>query len=241
MTKNRDNFDPNDPLYLFSRGLDENLNDEERSRLDAAMQASVEFASEAEQLRAVARLMRRWAARKAEPGEPFTTDAWGDSTSKRMRDRETVANATGEESRSAEDLSEVDQVLERWARRTAEIPWEEFTESVMAEIRPAARKGRTAGRIVRWTMPLAAAAVLALAVLPLFRVEEMHAPRFTVAFGPDRVAELAGSRTRAEDRRVVVSFGTEREFTGAPAPQAMSYGFVGSDPSFAVAVESPPL
>lgn len=143
-------FNPNDPLFLASRSLDERLTDDERRKLAKWLREDVEAARELEELRGADRLVQRW-------GRSFT-----DLTSDDVVDF--VVAGISKETQVGEE-GNLDQLLERFGLAKPEIHWSAFHHGVVGKIKKTSRQKN----IYRWTyrisVPLAAAAVLAFAVL----------------------------------------------------------------------------
>ena len=144
-------FHPDDLGFLISRGLDDDLSENERRRLAEALSASEPLRQEAESMRALHLLVRRWSATTVEID-------WS-------------SHAALIEARCAEDAERearpaVDRILKRWAGSEVTFDEEQFTAGVMERLQRSAPrpKGRSRyHRLIRFGPALAAAAALALA------------------------------------------------------------------------------
>lgn len=220
-------YNPNDPAFLLSRSLDEDLPDHEQRRLDEALASSESLRSEAMQLRAVDRLVTRWGARPA--GLDYEHHA-----------ALVVAQAAGEE--DVEVLRKVDQLIERWGSRGVPYDEEQFTAAVIGKV--ARETGRTTrrGLVFRLGAPLAAAAAIAFAVTSGVWWPSHPKTLCIVELGPSATA--LAPRTNADGGPgAIVSFGRAPigEVAGSPVQRGISFGTVGSTPPFARPGESPPL
>lgn len=210
-------YNPNDPLFLFSRSLDEALSEPDRKRLATAM-ASDGFRREAEELAGADRLLKRWAV----PAVDLDADSLV---------FEAIAAAEHDE------VDPIDQVLSRWGRKPVDVDWDRFTATVMARVQP----GRRMPAMYRWALPLAAAAAVGFAVLTAVRSPDARLRENVVRYGPSNNA-IGGTRL-AMATPMIVSYGPppgEEGFTTPSGPQ-LSYGSVGSSPIVVSSYESPPL
>lgn len=142
---------PNDPLFLASRAIDGDLTAEEKQILDRALKQSPELRAEVAKLQATQGLVAQWGDAQV----AIDWDAFGES----------VAQMAMTESESAQ-VDKVDQLVARWASSTPEIELDGFADGVMVEL--ATRKRSPLRYVIRLGMPLAAAAAIALAVIPGF-------------------------------------------------------------------------
>ena len=146
-------FNPDDIDFLASRDLDGDLTAEERRRLGDALDASESLRAKADAMRRVSDLVRRWAA------APVEID-WDAHTE--------LIDGRCQADDDAQDRPEVDGILKRWARDVVAHDDEQFTADVMRRIGQTASTARTrSGRpwMIRIAVPLAAAAVLAMALI----------------------------------------------------------------------------
>lgn len=145
-------FNPDDIDFLASRDADGDLTGEERRRLGDALDASESLRADADAMRKVSELVLRWAAVPIE----IDWDAHAELIDARCRADD-----------DAQDRPELDGLLKRWARDVAHDD-QQFTADVMRRVGKTASIARTrSGRpwIIRLAVPLAAAAVLALALI----------------------------------------------------------------------------
>lgn len=232
-------YNPDDPLFLLSRSLDEDLPEPERSAeggLDKALAASASLRAEAEELRALDRLIMRWA------GQPAELD-WEHHAAL------IIAQAEGNE--DADGLEKVDRLLEHWGRRSVSLHAEAFTADVMAKVAP------KRGRII-WSSPLfrlvrlralAAAAAVVLAVTGVLWFTQSPEPFVYVAYEPQAATRAGSSRTEGVPRgagrtsRVVVSFARTPVYEEAPswAESGISFGSLGSTVEHTWTGEIPPI
>lgn len=180
---------PNDPLFLASRAIDGDLSTEEKQILDCALKQSPELRAEVSKLQATQGLVAQWGDAQA----AIDWDAFGDS----------VAKLAMTESESSE-VDRVDQLVARWASSTPDIELDGFADGVMAEL--ATKKRSSPLRyVIRLGMPLAAAAAIALAVIPGFwkqPVSGTHSQEvIRVNIGPSQFAAMTG--TKPVERSVV--------------------------------------
>lgn len=183
-------YNPDDPAFLASRSLDEDLPESEQRRLDHSLSVSDSLRREAEQLRVVDQLVKRSGAEEVD----IDWDAYADLV---------VANALA--GQDEEGDGKLDDLLERWGSRQPEADSEAFTAAVMARIEPKRRRLRP-NLIYRIGAPLAAAAAVALAVTASFWVRSLHAPVSEVVIG--RLVETVASAP-SPPRTAVVSFRRE--------------------------------
>ena len=183
-------YNPHAPLFLLSQSIDGVLAPTQQEQLEAALAASAELRAEAEQLRAVCKLIEAWGTQ----ADGVDADSLGEEVS--------VHLAASEGAESSE-LAGVDDLLRRWSQPEPKIDWEQFHGSVMKRIAPE-RSERSAapvwGRILRLGTPLAAAAAIALAYVGylrpwnLPRSQPAHPPIVSVRIGPqvETLVEGAG-------------------------------------------------
>ena len=143
-------YNPDDPIFLLSRSLDEELSGAEREKLDRALASSGALRAEADRLRRLNELIQRWGER------PVQVD-W-------------VNHAAHTKARliddgQAEKLEKVDQLLGRWASQTVSIDEEAFTAAVMASVRAERKTPSWHSVVFRLGVPLAAAAAVVFAVV----------------------------------------------------------------------------
>ncbi|MBI4719310.1 MAG: hypothetical protein HY763_16055 [Planctomycetes bacterium] len=220
-------YNPQDPLFLLSRAMDEALTPEEQQRLDAALAADPSLHNQADRLREAQELLGRWGAAQPVPEIDWAAFA------------ETVAARAGDP--ADEGLAAVDRLLVRWGARRAVVDDVRFTAAVMKRVR--SRERRTVGRtlLFRIATPLAAAAAIVLAVTTGFWPAGKQTPRSRVTI--ERVV-VGGSRAplNSDQRVAVVSF--DRTSGGVPAVPGVpgiSLASIGASPVDDGSAEAPPL
>ncbi len=228
-------YNPDDPAFLLSRSLDEELSGDQRERLERALAASESLQAEAEQLRAVDRLVKAWAAK------PIELD-WDHHAA--------LACAQPESEEDSEDLCKVDRLLDRWGARSAPVDAEEFTAAVLARVRGSRGRRSRRGLIFRLGAPLAAAAAIGVVLTgrswlappakPVCQVvyESMIATRAA----PHDLQAAAGAGERTAPVAVVAFNRTPvASVTEMSGPVGVSLGTIGSAPLVGFAGGSPPL
>ena len=204
---------PDDPAFLASRALDGDVSAEEQRQLDEALAASEQLRIEAEQLRKVDRLVKRWA------GAGVELD-WA-SYAKLIHARVEAEVDEGE-------LERVGRLVEHWGSAPVEFDEAAFTDGVMARIRSEERRSPKRNLIFRIGAPLAAAAAVAIAVSGWFWA---RAPRDT---GPPDAPPSVRLVVRY-DRTPVES---DREETKTPSISLLA---LGASPMREPSAEAPPL
>ena len=145
-------YNPCDPLFLLSLSLDGELTPAQREQLDAALAASAGLRAEAEQLRAVCKLIQAWGAQTP------NVDA-------ENLGGEFAAHLAESDGTDSAELAGVDDLLRRWSQPEPEVDWERFHGAVMKNIAAERHVAPVWGRILRLGTPLAAAAAIALAYI----------------------------------------------------------------------------
>jgi len=230
-------YNPDDPLFLFSRSLDEAPQDQERSaasRLHEVLDMSPSPRAEAEELRALYRLIARWAR------QPVELD-WDNHAA--------LIQARIEHGTDADRLEQIDRLIERWGRETAPLHGDVFTEDVMARLAP--KRGRITwpGRVLRLGVPLAAAAAVALVVFGMMWFTPAPEPFVRVVYEPwssgsaGSIKPEDGHRDSGRTSRVVVSYARtlDDEEMAMRAPSEVSLGAVGSGSPGTWTEELPPI
>lgn len=146
-------YNPEDIDFLASRGLDGDLSQDEQRQLDRALDSSDSLRADAAAMRKVNELIRRWAA------TPVEID-W-DTHAK-------LIHARCQSDDESHNQPELDGILKHWARNSAAFDDDRFTAAVMRRVTKSPSTARThSGRpwIFRLAVPLAAAAVLAMAFI----------------------------------------------------------------------------
>jgi len=220
-----DAYNPDDPAFLISRALDDDLPEAERRRLDDALGQSESLRTEALKFEAVDRLVQRWGRRSVEL----------DWRSHAALTRASAAEGTGDTG-----SRKIDELLRRWGGRSDEVEAVDLTVGVLAEIRGERRRAPPQRYLLRIGLPLAAAAAIILTVTTTTWFAPPPQPICRIAIGPSsretmRVAPETGST-------VVVSFARPTEAL-AVLPTVPSVGFatIGVEPIGAGLEESAPL
>jgi len=219
-------YNPDDLAFLVSRSLDEELPEADRRRLDDALASSESLRGEAEQFRNLARLVQRWAAEGAELD-------W------EHHHALISAQAAGED--DSEASRKLDGLLARWGASVVPLDEKKFTNAVMTRIDP--RRARKIGRrlVFRLGVPLAAAAMVALALTGRLWFGPPPASVSQVVFGK-RAATTAGLTSAAALAVAVVSFAREPvDVTTRIASAGMSFGSAGATPLPVMPEDAPPL
>lgn len=165
---NEEPYQADDPSFLLSRALDEELTEIQRQRLEEALAGSPALRLEASTLRSVDRLLKGWAGRRIK----FDETAFEAGVLARVADE-----AHGEA------LGKVDSLVERWSRHRPVVDEEAFVQEVLGQIGPTDRVAPWSRWVVRLGLPLAAAAVVAIAVTARIGLTPAHAPVVRVAIG----------------------------------------------------------
>jgi hypothetical protein len=139
-------YNPNDPEFLMSRDLDQDLSENERRRLQEAADHSPALRAQAAQLCRLDQLLRRW----------------GDSTHE-AGSRDLAPTIVARLAREQAESPEIDRILTRWAATDVNVE-NDFASAVMARLRAERRQPVWSRRVLRIGAPLAAAAAIAIAV-----------------------------------------------------------------------------
>lgn len=216
---------PNDPAFLFSRSLDEELSESDSKRLEEELASSAVLRAETDELAAVDRLVKRWGLWKV--------DLDWENHAKLLS-----AEATGE----AEGLGEIDSLLGRWGADEVELDWERFTGAVMTEVKRL-RHPRPGRRLIfRLAAPLAAAAAIVIAVTGTYWQVSTVQPIAVVVIGAQVESGAIGSGSVGAGRAVVrFARASAGSSVGPPATPGISFISVGSEPMQAWNEECPPL
>ena len=151
-------FNPDDLGFLVSLDIDGDLTGEEQKRLTERLDASESMRADADAMRKVGELVRRWAA------GPVEID-WHAHAG--------LINARCLAGEDSQDRPELEDLLKRWARDGTVFEDELFTADVMRRVGRRAPIANPRPRrlwIIRFAAPLAAAAVLAFAFLGVSRI-----------------------------------------------------------------------
>lgn len=184
-------YNPNDLAFLLSRSLDEELPESERQKLREALAASEALRAEAEQLRALDRLVKRWGQRTVELD-------WEHHAA--------LAKAQAAADGDAEKLGRLDTLLDRWAGQPVGFDEERFTAAVMAKVRSERKRRTWQAVIFRLGTPLAAAAAVVFAVTATLWWKPATEPTYTIEIGPPP-AMAAQASSAGDVPEAVVVFG----------------------------------
>lgn len=221
-------FHPDDPALGISRQLDGDLTEGERRRLDEALIDSEELRRAAADYQAVDRLVRRWGRGEVE----LDWGAFAANVLARVADGE-----------ADEQLGEVDRLLVRWGGRSPEVDEGRFTAGVMSKVAKRSAQRRLVPRLIRIAVPLAAAAMIAVAVTGMFFPSSTGAPLCEVVVGPASRIVAPGSAPLKSEHTVVVAYA--RAAVDEPASRDVTRGLsmasVGSSPWIEITEEAPPL
>jgi hypothetical protein len=215
-------FNPNDPLFGVSRRLDGDLSEAEHEALERELSGSDSLRAEALKLENLNCVLKRWAL------TPIELD-WHVHA---LHAIDRISSAPDVEEA---DGSRLNELLASWNQpsRTG-VDEERFVADVMSRIEKGARSAAPRpswGNLYRIGAPLAMAALIALAALPLMRLagtgEVIHKVEFA---GPDnRVTGLAdGGSTPSAGTRVAVAFGRSVPAGWSAPKSGIGIGFVGS-------------
>lgn len=180
-------YQPNDPLFLLSRGLDEPLTAEEQKALDRALENGDLSPDDARDLRAVDALLRRWKAVSI-----MTADLSA-----------SVMARLDEKSEAGDDA--LDDILAALDADEPRIDWNRFHHGVMEKVFLA--RPQWVRPLLRIGAPLALAACLAFAAwLSLWApsTETVEPARLLVQFDPSSGSTKVDSLA---EPRVMVAFG----------------------------------
>ncbi|MHC5110995.1 MAG: hypothetical protein ACYTHJ_14080 [Planctomycetota bacterium] len=172
--------DPDNLLYLYSMGLDEELNKKDQARLDDALKADESLNKDADALAAVDRWMRQVATERQEVDSSTFVN---------------LVNATLEDDDS-ESLACIDRLVSAWGSEKVEVDPIEFRDGVLARL-DGVRHVRKRSLVFRLAVPLAAAAALAFAIIAQFPSGFAQSARNVVTF-----ASLATVGTEDQQGRV---------------------------------------
>ena len=210
-------YNPIDPPFLISKALDEELGPQERQRLDRALAESELLRIEAEQIRVVDRLFKRWGSEELQ----IDSDLYLDNVT-------AAIESLGDEAA----FGRIDRWLKRWADHPADVDSEQFTAEVMTRVAPNSGRRLWRSTVFRLGAPLAAAAAVMFAVTALFWSNPVDQAVCIVQIRPhDRVRDTTASTDEIE---TVVAFARSSASTRPQVAVASGVSFV----SFGVAEES---
>lgn len=197
-------FNPDDLLFLASRGIDGDLSREERARLEEAIRTSPTLQNEASEMEAASRLVARWALPPAACDEATFHD---------------LVVAHVKEQPADPRLAKVDALLGLW-RESAPDGQPDLSAGVLAQIR-GRRRAPVYRLVFRLAAPLAAAAAIALAFGGPTWFRSAREPVSYVVVGP-HISTVATAKS-SDERRVVVSFLPSAQ---APAATESQFGYM---------------
>jgi hypothetical protein len=215
-------FNPNDPLFGVSRRLDADLSEAEHEALERELSASDSLRAEARALENLDCVLKRWAL------TPIELD-W------HVHALHAIDRISSAPEVEEADGSRLNELLASWNQpsRTG-VDEERFVADVMSRIGKGAGSGaprRSWGNLYRIGAPLAMAALIALAALPLMRLAVTGEVIREVAYirTSDNVASLAeGGSTPSAGTRVAVAFGRSVPAGWSAPKSGIGIGFVGS-------------
>lgn len=215
-------YNPNDPAFLLSRGLDGDLTAEEQSSLDAAIAGSESLRAEDEGFRAVDGVVRGWASRPVE----IDWESHAALIVARVRREETDDERAG-----------LNSLLDRWGRAQVVFDERSFTSGVQARLRGRAGLRPRHARILRLGVPLAAAAAVAMTLTARVWRPAPPEPVCVVRFAAAVTTTPSGA---AGSATAVVAFDRTRvERLSDSGGGGISLGFLGAEsPGY---VEGPPI
>ncbi len=199
-------IDLNDWLFLVSRSIDGDLSAAEQVRLDEALAASAEFGVEAKKLRRVAGLVQSRRAANVQ----IDWETYGQLVLAKIAEDEI-------------DLAGVDSMLKQWGARSPQYDERDLTRNVMARIAPARQRGRSAWQsALRLGAPLAAAAVVVLAVLPAFYPVRNY-PNYV---SPVTDVQIGPAWSGESDAAVAIVSFAKPAAHDVDASQSLSFGYM---------------
>ncbi|MDO8632134.1 MAG: hypothetical protein Q7R41_16745 [Phycisphaerales bacterium] len=218
-------YNPNDPLFLASRGLDRDLSDGERGRLNDALIASPTLREDAKRLEAVDRLVKLW-------GREGVEIDW--------RHHADLVVASPQTDAEDATLRKIDELIAAWGRRQPVLDERAFADAVLSRITPNRRKTLPMQWVLRIGAPLAAAAAIAMAVTASLWFNPAPVPVIVVLIGR---ADVQPATVRSGEPKVIVSFARPTDDNHADATDAPGIGYmtIGSSPLPRVGDESAPL
>ena len=220
-----DAYNPDDPAFLISRALDDDLSEAERRRLDEALGQSESLRSEASKFEAVDRFVQRWGRRSVELD-------W--------RSHAALTQASAAEGTGETDSRKIDELLRRWGGRSDEVEAVDLTVGVLAKIRGERRRATPQRYLLRIGLPLAAAAAIILTVTTTTWFAPAPQRVCRVAIGP--AVRMTSRAEAAAPSSAVVSFARPAEASAAsPRPPAIGFMTIGVEPIAAGSEESAPL
>lgn len=205
-----DIYDPQLPEFLASRALDEQPTAEEQAALDRALATTPGLRTSVEQMRQVSDWVARWGAASREID-------W--ETHARLIDMEVAGEA------DTSELQGIDRLVSGWGRRRIEFEDEAFAASVLKRI-GSKRPRRSLSRILLSVgTPLAAAAVIVLAVSLRSLPTGVADPVTVVSIGP-HCGMFEGVPVSPVAPRTIVSFARVETPESVSDERRLSFRFV---------------
>ncbi len=191
-----DSYNPNDPLFLVSESIDDMLSPETERALRVSLDASDQLQAEAVQLKRVAQIITRFAARKP----TLDWDAHAEKILARIADQ-----------CSDDSLDEVDQTLVAWGQRDIDDATPDLATTVLKRAHAQTNRNADPNRsghndrsdrndrgsrykifhipwLAKVAIPLAVAAAIVLAVIPSVWNQPTMAPICVVNIHPQHKA-----------------------------------------------------
>lgn len=218
--------DRNDPFFLLSRSMDEELSDDEQRVLEDALAQSDDLRATVKQWLRLHEIVRAWSL--AHPD--VDTEPYVKHVVARLGDAESEVVST-----------DVDALLEHWGETAPDYDDKSFVHGVMDRLGQADAPPERHWSLRRFALPMAAAAALVFAVVGVLRLEtkdhgyclvEYHATTGTIERGStvDTETAVVVSFVRAQDparlessdmRLAFISFGVDAslaELRATPPP-----------------------
>ncbi|UCE61725.1 MAG: hypothetical protein JSU63_08245 [Phycisphaerales bacterium] len=200
-------YNPNDPLFLASRSLDEDLSESERQRLEDALADSESLRAEVEKLRQVDHLVRRVADNEVE----LDWDAHARLIRAKVLD-----------GRDTEREKKLDALLAHWGGVEVGVDKRAFTAAVVRKIGVPTRRPGRRSLIFRLGVPLAAAVAIALAFTGVFRSGSSIGPISEVSISRFAMVTPAGG----SESTSIVSFGRQPAESYVPESTTPGISFI---------------
>lgn len=181
-------YNPNDPEFLASRRLDEDLSDSEGKGLRAFEAGSPESARFVRDMHGVHNLIGQWGSRRVEVDE----SAFVEGVLGRIADDQ------------AEETAGIDVALQSWRAQGVAVDEGAFVAQVTQRLEGVGSPSRGDSVTYRILRPLALAAVIGLAITALMWFQRGPLPVSTVSIQRSYVEAGAGDAGVDQPSRVVV-------------------------------------
>lgn len=197
----------NDPYFLLSRSMDEELSAEERRVLEDALARSDDLRAAAKQWPRLHEIVRSWSRAHpdvdTEPYVKYVVARLGDTESDVKSDTEsnTESNAAS---------TDVDALLKRWSQEGPDYDDESFVQGVMDRLGQAETRSVRRWGLRRFALPLAAAAALVFAVVGVLRLGVKDRGHCMVEY-QGAIGVAARGSSASADKAVVVTFVREQD------------------------------